>query len=102
MSALRGSPQTLRRARSLAAAVSLALLALVLGSCGLFGVDLGVEGVDVRSVGIDNHSGRSVLLVEPADRTPGSDPLPLVVVLHGLGENAEDMARLLPLARGRP
>lgn len=70
------------------------VVAALAAGCGLFGVDLGVEGVEVRSVGIDNHSGRSVLLVEPSGRTPSDDPLPLVVVLHGLGEDAEAMARL--------
>ncbi len=72
----------------------LALVALVGSACGLFGVDLGIEGVDVATVRIDNQNARTALVVQPADRTDDSAPLPLVVVLHGLGEDAESMAKL--------
>lgn len=74
--------------------LTLAVVGLTASACGLFGVDLGVDGVDVTTVRIDNQNGRTALLVEPADRTDDSEPLPLVVVLHGLGEDAESMAKL--------
>jgi polyhydroxybutyrate depolymerase len=73
-------------------------MAVVVGlfgsACGLFGVNLGIEGVDVRTVRVDNQNGRSAIVVEPADRTETSPKLPLVVILHGLGEDAEGMAKL--------
>ncbi|MFV0316108.1 MAG: alpha/beta hydrolase family esterase [Microthrixaceae bacterium] len=72
-----------------------AAVGLLATGCGLFGVDLGVEGVNARTVGIDNHNGRSVLLVEPSDREPNSDELvPLVVNMHGLGGDSEQMAKV--------
>lgn len=83
-----------RSKRCAAVLMLLGLITLVLSGCGLFGVDLGIDGVDVRTVRIDNQNGRTALLVEPAGRTTTSPALPLVVVLHGLGENAEGMARL--------
>ncbi|MCB1011340.1 MAG: hypothetical protein H6517_04650 [Microthrixaceae bacterium] len=72
------------------------VVAAISSGCGLFGVDLGVEGADSRWVDIDNQNGRSVLLVEPSDRSDSSDPdpVPLVINLHGLGSDAEEMARL--------
>lgn len=74
--------------------VSAVGIALIATACGLFGVDLGIDGVDVRTVRIDNQNGRTALLVEPVGRTANSPELPLVMVLHGLGEDAEGMARL--------
>ena len=72
----------------------LAVIGLLGSGCGLFGVNLGIDGVDVRTVRIDGQNGRSAILVEPADRTASSPKLPLVVILHGLGEDAEGMAKL--------
>jgi polyhydroxybutyrate depolymerase len=72
----------------------LAGVGLLGSACGLFGVNLGIDGVDVRTVRVDNQNGRSAILVEPADRTGSSPELPLVVILHGLGQDAEGMARV--------
>ncbi len=78
------------------ARVALVAVGLVVASgCGLFGTDLGVDGVESRWVDIDNQNGRSVLLVEQSDRDPDeADPVPLVINLHGLGSDAEEMARM--------
>ena len=58
-------------------------------------VDVGVEGVDARWIDVEGSDARRALLVTPAvdgERAPmGADP-PLVVVLHGLGQDAEHMA----------
>ncbi len=75
-------------------AVSIACVALFTSSCSLFGVDLGIDGVDAHSVKVDNQNGRTALLVESSDRLPSDDPSPAVLILHGLGEDAEGMARL--------
>lgn len=76
-----------------------AALVLLMGVSGLLGVacgvDLGVDGIDARWVRVDNQNGREALVVSPEDFDPElSDRLPAVIVLHGLGSNAEDMARL--------
>lgn len=75
----------------------LAVGALLATGCGLFGgVDLDVEGVRSRWQTIDGQNGRQALVVWPEGHT-NTDPrqiLPLVIVLHGLGGDAEEMARL--------
>ena len=67
--------------------------AMMLGACG---VNLGIEGVTSEWVTIDGQNGRKALLVAPENHDPATSTtkLPLVVNLHGLGSNAEDMARL--------
>jgi len=67
----------------------------LLSSCGLFGIDLGVDGLSVREVTIGD-SDRSAIVVAPEAHhpdSPGSGELPLVVIMHGLAMTAEDMAR---------
>lgn len=85
-----------RAARVVLSAWVVAMSAVVLG-CGLFGTDLGVEGIDVEWIDVDGHDGRTALVVAPAgrDADPSSaEPLPVVVVLHGLGGTAEEMATM--------
>jgi polyhydroxybutyrate depolymerase len=82
--------------RSVLALSVLAVSAVVAG-CGLFRTDLGVEGIDVEWIDVDGQDGRTALVVAPAAR--GEDPspagpLPVVVVLHGLGGTAEEMATM--------
>lgn len=85
--------RALARTGLVAAAVALAALA---GGCGLFGPDLGVEGVDARWIDVERQPGREALLVTPErfDPAKSSEKLPAVIILHGLGSDAEDMARL--------
>ncbi len=74
----------------------IALTCLAAVSCGLFGTDLGVAGVEAHWVSVDGQNGRKALVVVPEDHftgSSGSPDLPLVVILHGLGEDAETMAR---------
>lgn len=78
------------------AAVLLAT-AVLAGACGLFGTDLGVDGIDTRWVSVDGQDGRKALLVAPegafvGDSGPGG--LPAVVVMHGLGGDPETMATM--------
>ena len=70
------------------------LVAGVVASCGAR-VDVGVDGVSTRWIRVAAPQPRRALLVTDADRSPSdSDGLPLVLVLHGLGQNAEIMAPL--------
>lgn len=71
----------------------LVLMSLLAPACSLFGFDLGVEGVDAQRVAIGDGS-RDAIVVVPEGHTdsPGRESLPLVVVAHGLGDNAEQMA----------
>ncbi|UDY35428.1 alpha/beta hydrolase family esterase [Dermatobacter hominis] len=72
-------------------------------------VDIGVEGVDARWIDVKGPGDRQALLVtaeavaDDGDDTPEPAP-PLVVVLHGLGQDAEHMATIggwAQLARDR-
>ena len=85
--------RTFARAGFVAAAVAVAVLA---GGCGLFGPDVGVEGVDARWIDVEHQPGREALVVTPEgfDPAKSSEKLPAVIILHGLGSDAEDMARL--------
>jgi polyhydroxybutyrate depolymerase len=75
---------------------TVALTAVLIGACGLFGPDVGVDGVDADWVQVDNQPGREALVVVPAGFDPETaDALvPAVIVLHGLGADGEEMARL--------
>jgi polyhydroxybutyrate depolymerase len=74
----------------------LCLLAASLAGCAWFGPDLGVDGVDAGWMAIDGQNGREALLVSPEGFDPetAAEPLPAVIVLHGLGGTAEEMARM--------
>lgn len=83
--------------------VALLLVGSATTGCSLFGgVDLGVEGVDARYVDVPVASGdaREVLVVqsEQLAAAPDPAPVPLVVVLHGYGSDAEIMAKITSLA----
>ena len=74
----------------------LVVVALACAACGWFGPDVGVEGVDARWTSVDNQPGREALVVTPEGFDPeaGDPRLPAVIVLHGLGGGAEEMARM--------
>lgn len=58
-------------------------------------VDLGIDGIDARWIDIAGPDDRRALLVTPArdaENVPRVADPPLVVVLHGLGQDAEHMA----------
>ena len=73
------------------------LLAGLVGGCGLFDdVDLGVDGVRASWVTVEGQNGRRVIVAWPAGHS-NTDPrqkLPVVIILHGLGSDAESMARM--------
>ena len=61
------------------------------------GVDLGVPGVTTRKLSLSGFSDRDALVVSPQAIEPnkkGQQRRPLVVFLHGLGGDAESMAKL--------
>jgi polyhydroxybutyrate depolymerase len=72
------------------------LLTTSLAGCAWFGPDLGVDGVDAGWMAIDGQNGREALLVSPEGFDPetAAELLPAVIVLHGLGGTAEEMARM--------
>lgn len=91
------TPHPPRLRRVVASALVGAIASVLVVSCALFGTDVGAEGVDVRWVDVDGQNGREALVVAPEGHftgSSGSTELPLVVVLHGLGLDAEEMARL--------
>jgi len=56
-------------------------------------VDVGVDGVDARWIDVPGTDGRQALLVtDDSERVRSSAGRPLIVVLHGLGQDAEHMA----------
>ena len=84
-------------------AVGLLLAGVASTGCSLFGgVDLGVEGVDARYVDVPVAGGtdREVLVVQSDELAASANPapVPLVVVLHGYGSDAEIMAKITSLA----
>lgn len=99
-SARSAGPLSRRGARTSAAAlVVLTLLLSALAACSS-GVDIGVEGVDARWIDVDGPGDRRALLVtgdagdESNSTAADGSALPLVVVLHGLGQDAEHMATI--------
>ncbi len=98
------APTTPRRpaapaALAAARVVAVLLAAALLGSCGLFGSGLSVEGADVKTVQIDGQDDREAILVAPeghffnSERQAPDGGLPLVVALHGLGFDATSFGK---------
>lgn len=84
-----------RPSRAVAAAVATAALVLWASGCSWLGgdrVDLGIAGLTARTVTVPGTGGRTALLGVPDGGAAGDRPL--VVVLHGLGGDAEGMARI--------
>jgi polyhydroxybutyrate depolymerase len=71
-----------------------ALVTALLGAAGCSDqVDVGVDGVDARWIDVPGTDGRQALLVTDDSKTERSSAgRPLIVVLHGLGQDAEHMA----------
>lgn len=90
------------RTATLAVVLAAVLVAPSAGCSLLGGVDLGVEDVSAAYVDVPTDAGRrEALVVEPdvvASAGPGAT-FPLVVVLHGFGSDAEEMALVSGLPR---
>jgi polyhydroxybutyrate depolymerase len=93
------SPQPARR-RWLAPLVALTVLFVPAG-CGLFGPDVGIAGVEATWLDVPGVDGRRALAISP-DTLGDEDRVPLVVVVHGLGMTALEMARESGFAAGAP
>jgi polyhydroxybutyrate depolymerase len=93
------SPQPARR--RWAAFLLAAAVLLTSAGCGLFGPDIGVSGVDATWTDVPGDDGRRALAVVP-DAIPEGNRVPLLVVLHGLGMTAVEMARQSGFAAAAP
>ena len=89
----RRSARATRRRRA-SRLVLAALVTALLGAAGCSDqVDVGVDGVDARWIDVPGTDGRQALLVTDDSKTERSSAgRPLIVVLHGLGQDAEHMA----------
>jgi len=85
----------------LGAILLVAALIAAAGGCSLItSVDLDVEGIDASYIEIPTDQGsREALVVQPDSIGQGTEqtPVPLVVALHGLGSDAEVMAKITGL-----
>ena len=82
-----------------AVAVAVVLVVALSGCAWVSGdqVDLGLPGASARWLSLSGLSSREALVVTNESVEPdtgGQELLPLVVVLHGLGSEAEGMARI--------
>lgn len=82
-----------RSGRPALLAVAAVLLLSVVASCSSH-VDVGVEGVSSEWIDVAGPHDRRAILVTDADAESGDARPPLVVVLHGLGQDAEHMASI--------
>jgi len=84
------------RARRATAVLVVMVCVAALGGCSWFGVRIDVTGVDARWVDVPGPGDRRALVVTASDG-PDRDSAeaaarPLVVVIHGLGQDAVEMA----------
>jgi polyhydroxybutyrate depolymerase len=93
------APRRLRPFAVLRPVAAALLVALVAAGCAWLSdeqVDVGVAGVSAQWLNLSRFSERRALVITKDDGAPGAagTARPLVVVLPGLGSNAEFMARI--------
>ncbi len=86
-------PSRRRSGRTFLLAAAVALAVALVTSCSSH-VDVGTEGVSSEWIDVAGPHDRRAILVTDSDAEPDGARPPLVVVLHGLGQDAEHMATI--------